>query len=246
MFRKTYKHFFLALALVLAGLTLAPGAFAAQDYWSKRTLITTNKPIEVPGKVIPAGRYVFEIAGLVSERNVVRISDENGKVFATVIGIPAYRREVTDRTLLTFYEAVPGSPEALRTWFYAGDTAGVEFAYPKRRAVEIAAQTKENVISVPSAAPTAEPAVAELLKEPIVAIAPGGREVPVQEVRPPVARPAPAAAPRPAAPAAAPAVAAAPPPPAPALPKTASPLALIGLIGAVSAGAAMALRRYTR
>ena len=247
MFTKLFRNVSLVLALGALAVALSPNSQAAvQDDWNKRTVITVNRSIEVPGKVIPPGKYILEIVSLQAERNVVRISDEAGKIYATVIAIPNYTLEAKENTVLTYYEAPRGAPEPLRAWFYPGNRIGVEFVYPKKRATEIAAASSQRVIAEnvpPVAAAAPAPTVAELLKEPLVAIAPSGKEEPLAAVRPPEA----------AAPAPAPARAAAPPPPPPpaataepALPKTASPLPLIGLIGLISAAAASAVRLYRR
>ena len=229
--------------LAIIYIASAANARAAQDDWNKRTVMTINRTIEIAGKIIPPGKYIFEIVSLQAERNVVRVTGaDDNKVYATVIAIPNFRRQATEETELTFYEARRGTPEPLRAWFYPNHTLGVEFVYPKKRAVEIAAVAKVNVPAEnpPLRLPTEpSPTIKELLEEPLVAVTPAGQEVPVAEVRPPVTP--------------APAVAAAPPPPPPsvaaeptALPKTASPYPWIGLIGFASAAAAMATRFLRR
>src|SRR5581483_7305280 len=108
------------------------------------------------------------------------------KVYATLIGIPDFRLEPTDKTPITFYESELNRPVALRSWFYPGYQYGIEFAYPKKRAVEIANVVEEPVIAFnePEAWVT-EPAPAEeLLEEPLVAVKPGGEEAEVAEIYP--------------------------------------------------------------
>ena len=68
--------------------------------------------------------------------------------FATVLAIPNYRMEPSDKTAFTFWETSSGEPLALRSWFYPGDTYGVEFAYPRKAATEIARQSKHNIPTV--------------------------------------------------------------------------------------------------
>jgi hypothetical protein len=129
---------------------------------------------------------------------------------------------VTDKTVITFRERPAGQPEALKAWFYPGRQWGEQFVYARSRAVELAKETNEPVLDTPvelAAAP------AETLTTALVeAVGPAGEPVELaQVVEPPPVDADPAA------------VAAAP------LPKTASPLPLIGLIGLLSLGAGLGL-----
>jgi hypothetical protein len=119
------------LTLLVGGAAwFAPVAKA--DEWDKQTVLTFNEQVEVPGKVLPAGTYVFRLAGSQSDRNVVQVFTEDRKqLVATIMAIPAYRIEPTGKTVVTFDERPSGSPEALHKWFYPGDTYGFQFVYPK-------------------------------------------------------------------------------------------------------------------
>jgi hypothetical protein len=145
-----------ALAILLAGAVwLAPAAKA--DEWNKETVLTFSAPVEIPGQVLPAGTYVFKLANSESGRNVVEIFSEDQKhLFATIMAIPDYRSEPTDQTVVTFEERTAGSPEALRTWFYPGETSGLEFIYPKPE-TQPTATARE---SAPSTSAPAAPAPA--------------------------------------------------------------------------------------
>ena len=122
---------FAFLALLAAGAAwFAPAARA--DEWDKQTMLTFNSPVEVPGAVLPAGTYVFRLADSPSDRDIVQIfTDDHKHLMATILAIPAYREEPTDKTVVTFEERPSGSPEALHKWFYPGETEGFEFVYPK-------------------------------------------------------------------------------------------------------------------
>jgi len=126
-------------ACLLGGLLLTGAATSASaDQWNKKTLITTAQSIEVPGAVLPPGKYVFKLLDSSSNRHIVQIlNDRENHVYATNLAIPKQRMEPADKTILTFYEMPGGGPEPVRSWFYPGDTIGQEFAYPKRRALEI-------------------------------------------------------------------------------------------------------------
>ena len=202
---------------------------AKADEWNRKTIMTFDQPIEVPGvgaQVLPAGTYVFKIMDL-PDRHVVQIFNQaEDHVFTTILAIPNYRLKATDKTVLTFKERGEGQPEAIRAWFYPGHSWGEEFVYPKTRALELAKIVHEPVL----ATPVDLPAPVEALKvAPVVAVKPTGEEVAVAEVveAPPVELAS--NEPLPAAPVAA------------ELPHTASPLPLIGLVGLLSLGGCFGL-----
>src|SRR5579883_1434637 len=92
------------LTLLVGGAAwLAPAAKA--DEWDKQTVLTFNEPVEVPGKVLPAGTYVFRLADIQSDRNVVQVFTEDQKhILATIMAIPAYRIDPAGQTVVTFDE----------------------------------------------------------------------------------------------------------------------------------------------
>jgi hypothetical protein len=126
---------------------LAPQAKA--DEWDKKTILTFSAPVEVPGRVLPAGTYVFKLLDSPSDRHIVQIynKDEN-QLIATVLAVPDERLEARGKTVITFDERTSGSPEAVRAWFYPGNTIGQEFVYPHSRAKEIAKRSGQHVLSM--------------------------------------------------------------------------------------------------
>jgi hypothetical protein len=145
-----------ALLTLLVGGAAWFAPFARADEWDKQTVLTFNEPVEVPGKILPAGTYVLRLADIQSDRNVVQVFTEDQKqLLATIMAIPAYRIAPTDKTVVTFDERPSGSPEALHKWFYPGDTYGFEFVYP-RSETQLAAKS-EQPAPPPQAAPQIEP-----------------------------------------------------------------------------------------
>ncbi len=123
----------MGMTIVLAGIAMLPLKTARADEWNQETNITLSAPLEIPGQVLPAGNYVFQLANNKSDRNVVEIFNEDKThVIATVLAIPAYRLEPTANALITVREEPAGSPEALSRWFFAGDVRGVGFVYPNQ------------------------------------------------------------------------------------------------------------------
>ena len=133
--------------LCLLGTVIVPKARA--DEWDKKTKLTFNEPVQVPGTTLPAGTYVFKLADGDSNRTIVEIYNaEETKLITTVLAISDYRLKMPGKTIVSFDERPVGQPEALRAWFYPGDNAGVQFVYPKQRATELAEANQQPVLSV--------------------------------------------------------------------------------------------------
>jgi hypothetical protein len=136
-----------AIACVVSSVWLLPSA--AADALDKKTVFTFSAPVEIPGKVLPAGTYVFKVLDSTGNRNIVQIYDKDEKqVLATLLAIPDYRPDPPDKPIVNFEERPSNSPEALKAWFYPGDNTGWQFAYPHQRAVELAKRTNQNVLSM--------------------------------------------------------------------------------------------------
>jgi hypothetical protein len=86
-----------------------------------------------------------------SIRNIVQVFDKRGMhLIATVIAITDYRFQPTDKTVIKFEERPGNSPEAIQAWFYPGDLYGLEFVYPKSRALELGKSNKQPVLATPN------------------------------------------------------------------------------------------------
>jgi hypothetical protein len=170
------------------------GTASAQQGWDKRTRVTFNVPVEIPGtsaQILPAGTYVFRLNSA-GDRHIVQIlnSDET-HLYANILALPNYRLRSTDKTVMTFSERKVGEPQAIRAWFYPGDNSGQEFVYPKKRATELAKGTDLAVLYIPeevapnfaapATTPNAPPIVA-LRRAPVLAVGPAGQDVPIAEV----------------------------------------------------------------
>jgi len=234
-----------ATCLGMASMVFAPAALA--DTWNKRTILTVNEPISVPGKVLQPGKYVMKLMDSPSNRHIVQIFNEReDQLQTTILAIPNYRLRPTGKTEFQWWETPAGQPKALRAWFYPGDNFGQEFAYPKSMAVQIAQTTTERVPT------TAAETAAELTTARVATVDRAGTEMELDREtyrRTEVAQ----ATPRPATPVAEAPVTPAPVTPAPAtqrarteLPRTASDFPTIGLAGLLALGAALSLRAIER
>jgi len=222
-------------------------SFASAVYASdadKKTVITVNEPVIVAGVpvvTLEPGKYVLLLEKSYSNRHIVRVFNERqDKLFTTVLAIPNYQLDPSDKTVLTFWETPIGNPRALRAWFYPGDNFGQEFVYPEGLAANIARESGSTVVAT-----TAE-TEAELQTLPLREFNKAGEEERFVEEAFVEPEPRPievaAATPEPAlefAPAAEPAPEAA----WEALPATASPFFALGLAGLLTLILGVSLRR---
>jgi outer membrane biosynthesis protein TonB len=223
---KILRMTLVAVALAVLGATLATQVSA--DTHNKKTTMTFDKPVEIPGQTLAAGTYVFKLQSSLGNRHIVQVWSEDGtKLIATVLAVNNYRLR-PGKTIVKFAETSGEGPEALKAWFYPGDNFGQEFVYPKTRAVQLAVAENEPV-------PSAE---TPDVNAPVMAETPQHEEEPVEQAIPSqpermeTAPPAAAEAPAPV-PASMPAE----------LPHTASPIPAIALLGGIALGVGLLVRR---
>lgn len=118
------------IAACVATLCAALGTSVGAANWNRRTIVNFSGPVEIPGQVLPPGTYVFKLVDLPASRNLVQIqSEDQSFTFATLQTIDTWRRTPTNHTHFLFDESSGDQPEALRTWYYPGDTRGLDFIY---------------------------------------------------------------------------------------------------------------------
>jgi hypothetical protein len=239
----------LKLRTIAAIITLAAATIANADTFNKKTKVTFSGPVEVPNAfakngtmVLPAGTYVFRLLDSQSSRHIVEVTNlRQDHVYTTILAVPDYRVNATSKTVMYFTESKAGAAPPIKAWFYPGDNTGQRFVYPKAKATEIAAAVNQPVPF--HEAPKIEKANVEQIPVQIqtpakqqVAYAPatfdkvdatdtaGVDGEAVTETA--AAKPSPTQ-------------------PARTLPKTASPIPLIGLFGLSSLVAGLLLRRLS-
>jgi hypothetical protein len=159
--------FFLFLSTATT-LIISPTARAEQ--WNKETVVSFTSPVEVPGKILPPGTYVFKLADSQSDRQLVQIlTQDQRQVLASIQTIPDYHLHPAEKPLITLAERPAGRPEALQAWFYPGDNYGVQFVYPNSP-VQTATQVEPEVASntdpaatIPALIEAVTPTKAELI-----------------------------------------------------------------------------------
>ena len=105
------------------------------EEWNKKTEFQFSQAVQIPGKVLAPGKYVFELADNQSDRNIVQVFSEDSDGYETLVAtrmaIPAYTAHTPDKPTVHLEERDSESPEAVHSWFYPGDNMGMAFVYSK-------------------------------------------------------------------------------------------------------------------
>lgn len=174
---KSHKSQFVMFCLV-ALVALFVSINAKADTWNKATKISFPEPVEVSGRVLPAGTYWFQLMDSPANRNIVQIwSADRMHLITTFLALPNYRLQPTEETAIKFAERPSGTPEAVKAWFYPGDNFGQEFIVPKAQPAQLARNVGEPVLAVREENAAPAPAAA-----PATPVQPSADEVEVGEV----------------------------------------------------------------
>jgi hypothetical protein len=123
-----------AVATVCAVLFAAPFARTAKaEAYTERTLVTFSNDVEIPGQMLPAGTYVFQLApDLRGALNLDRLQvfDASGThLIATVNTVPRTRTYGPNNSMVQLNEAPAGVPARVREFVFQGSTYGHRFVY---------------------------------------------------------------------------------------------------------------------
>lgn len=141
----TMKKYLGPLIAALVVLFVSASPMRASE-WNHLTKLIVHQTIQVPGAVLTPGTYWVRLVDSQSDRYIVQFMNaDQDKALSTTIAIPDERMHVTGHTRLVFYEAAPGTPPALRAWWYPGAVYGDEFVYPKNEAMNVAHTANRNV-----------------------------------------------------------------------------------------------------
>ena len=122
-----------ALAALVCGLS-APVAAYSDRY----TRFTFSEPIALPGVTLPAGTYTFRLVDATTGGKVVQVLDKSGtRTYAMLLSISASRADVPREPEVSFMETAPGMPSALKVWWQEGSAIGHEFVYPKEQELRL-------------------------------------------------------------------------------------------------------------
>jgi hypothetical protein len=144
------------------------------DGWNKKSTLTIDHAVEIPGMVLQPGTYIFKLEESSSKRNLVHVLTADGtSIVAKLIAVPDFRaREGFGDEVFTYHKSGADRPRVMQSWYYPGDLNGLEFVYSRDRAKQIAKSADCNVIASKNK---------DVSESAIVAVTPTGIEVVIDD-----------------------------------------------------------------
>ncbi len=142
-----------ALACATAAMVTISITAGAQGPRNQDTFVTVSQAVELPKTTLPAGTYFFQLMDSESNRHIVKVMSQDRKqLHATLMAIPYYSNDrPADEPQVRFLEtpAANGAPasNAIKIWFYPGNSVGHEFIWPRDKAMQLAKATNEPVLT---------------------------------------------------------------------------------------------------
>src|SRR6478609_11854506 len=144
-----------ALACMTAAMVaMSLNAAAQSGPRNQDTYFTFSQSIELPNKTLPAGTYFFQLMDTDSNRHIVKVMSQDRKeLFATLMAIPFYSNDRPSEDPQVRFMETPATAvnrdgtNAVKIWFYPGNSVGHEFIYPRAQALRIAARTGQPVLT---------------------------------------------------------------------------------------------------
>jgi hypothetical protein len=127
------------LGLMLTFTIMLPVVHA--DDWNQATRFTFNQPVQVPGHILPAGTYFFQLVG--DNHHLVQIFNEDRTAVAVLYSVSRERYDRRAEAAITLANRGGTHPQAIVAWFFVGETEGHEFLYPKQEEQELAHATQK-------------------------------------------------------------------------------------------------------
>jgi hypothetical protein len=121
----------MAIRMALAAVALTCVTAAAQALgFSHENTLKFSRPVALPGVVLPAGTYSFDVASPTALDVVVVRSADRGKVFYMGFTRTVVRpRKMSAAIPVAFGEASANEAPPIAAWYEIGDTTGHEFLY---------------------------------------------------------------------------------------------------------------------
>jgi hypothetical protein len=138
--------------LTVIGLMLAfavtPSLLHADEF-DQATKFTFSQPVQIPGRVLPAGTYWFKLLNSASNREIVQVFAEDGTTPIAMLFAVSRERPLNgnDEVAVTLADRGGSQPVAVVAWFFSGETEGHEFLYPKLQARELARDMQKTVVA---------------------------------------------------------------------------------------------------
>jgi hypothetical protein len=132
-----------SLAIVAA---LAAGIVCASEA-DQSIKVTFSQPVEIPGKVLPAGTYWFVLANTPDRETVQILNGDRSESYAILQTVNRERPESQYGAAFVIAEREKSQPAAVIAWFYPGSTVGHEFLYPAQVEKQLALAKQDIEVS---------------------------------------------------------------------------------------------------
>ena len=115
-----------AVVLLVTGLGVA-----AQAWVGQRDTLTFSGSVALPGAVLPAGTYTFELMTSTGAGDVVRVAsgDRRHSYFMGFTRSVTRPQNLPSNRLIVLGEAKAGTPPPIAVWYPLGGGNGHEFIY---------------------------------------------------------------------------------------------------------------------
>lgn len=143
-----------ALACISAATVAISAVNAgAQTPRNQDTFFTFSQAVELPKTTLPAGTYFFQLMDSDSNRHIVKVMSQDRKqLHAMLMAIPYYSNDrPPDDPQVRFLETPAANgvaaSNAIKIWFYPGNSVGHEFIWPRDKAIRLAKATGQEVLT---------------------------------------------------------------------------------------------------
>jgi hypothetical protein len=119
-----------ALVLFAVALVMSFASPLNAQMVPDKAVVTFDRPVEVPGKVLPPGTYTFKT---LDSNDLVQIfSADEKQLFATVLTMPEDRPAVNDYSdcFVQLTKSRGDAPQEVEGFFLPGRVTGLELVYP--------------------------------------------------------------------------------------------------------------------
>ena len=154
---------------------------AQESVIDPHTEFTFNEPVELPGVTLQPGTYVFRFADANSSRKVMEVvaKERRRKTYGLFATAMVRRARPADHAEVRFMETPADTNQAVRTWWYPGNSIGREFIYPKSQARRLAMLTRSRVLTTKAE----NVSNGDMQKASLSYVSPSGEESPVTDDR---------------------------------------------------------------
>jgi hypothetical protein len=144
MKKPTFVRNVVTITFLLAFFIVLPVVHA--DEWNQATFFTFSQPVQIPGRVLPAGTYLFELVNSFNHE-MARISNaDRTNVIAIIQARPTQQKGLSGKSAIVLAERGVSQPEAIVAWSYPGRVEGHQFLYPKQVQEQVAKEKQDTIV----------------------------------------------------------------------------------------------------